>query len=498
VAVLLIPRRRFLLGLAASSFATASCGGSARHRAGTARVEARRRIPGKRIAVIGAGVAGLAAATRLRESGADVLVIESLSRAGGRVFSVETPAWDGPQELGAQYMNDHYDSLLTLFGSARGEAPEPSVARLNGLTATIVNGSPVTIDGSRPTTYVSSGLVRSPDALAMAVSYSDVASGVRGLPLDDFGAWQAEDGETAVSWLHRNYGDRATDYVGIPAIEGLFFGSAAETSAATFKWMIANADRARNWYTSPTSNYAACTRVMNRLRSSGVTFVLENAAAVLIDDGAGRVQVTMQNGDATVADAAVVTVAGSSARALFPHPTPAQARVLAADYAATIVVNVVAARPDPRLRRHGRVYGVSVPRVENPNGLIAAFSVESGKTELSHGGRELYGFHLHDAAARTAMDRSDDEIIEQVLREAERFVAGIRGDFVGAVVQRWPNAIPKMSVGHAARCHELWKDQERSSSRILVAGDRTTVATMDGAAWSGVRAAEILEAKLST
>ena len=494
----MIPRRRFLLGLAASSVATASCGGHARSRAESARVKGRRAIPGKRVAVVGAGVAGLAAATRLRESGAEVVVIESLERVGGRVFSVETPAWDAPQELGAQYINDHYDSLLTLFGSARGEGPSPAVARLNGLTATIVNGSPVTIDANHLTTYVSSGLVRSPDALAMAVSFSDVASGVRGLALDDFGAWAAQDGESAVSWLRRNYGDRATDYVGIPAIEGLFFGSASETSAATFKWMIANADRARDWYTSPTSNYAACTRVMNHLRSRGVGFVLGNPAVLVGDDGAGRVRVTMKNGDTTVADAAILTVAGASARALLPGATPAQARVLAADYAATVVVNVVVARPDPRLRSHGRVYGVSIPRLENPNGLIAAFSVEGGKTEASHGGRELYGFHLHDAAARTAMDRSDDEIIELVLREAERFVDGVRVDFVAAVVQRWPNAIPKMSVGHAARCHALWTEQESSKTRILVAGDRTTVATMDGAAWSGVRAAEILEAKLST
>lgn len=453
-------------------------------------------MPGRRIVVIGAGVAGLAAAQRLRESSAEVVVVESLARVGGRVYSVETPAWDGAQELGAQYFNDHYHSLLKLFGSARSEAPAPSVAQLNGLTATILSGSPVTIDAGQPSTYVSSGLVSAPDALAMAVSFGDVASGVRGLPLDEFGPWESEDGESAISWLRRNYGERGTDYVGVPAIEGLFFGSASETSAATFKWMIANADRAKRWYTSPTSNYAACTRVMKHLGSSGVTFVLGNPVALVDDDGDGRVHVKMENGDTTIADGAILTVSGDTARGLLPRPTRAQARVLSAEYAATIVVNVVVGRPDPRLRRSGRVYGVNIPRVENPRGLIAAFSVESGKTELTHRGRELYGFHLHDAGARALMNRTDDEIVQEVLREAERFVAGVRTDFIDAVVQRWPNAIPQMGVGHAARCGALWREQEGSSSRILIAGDRTSVATMDGAAWSGVRAAEILEAKL--
>jgi hypothetical protein len=64
------------------------------------------------------------------------------------------------------------------------------------------------------------------------------------------------------------------------------------------------------------------------------------------------------------------------------------------------------------------------------------------------------------------------------------------------VVQRWPSAIPIMSVGHAARCRSRWIDQTSSSSRILIAGDHTSVATMDGAAWSGLRAARLLEAKL--
>jgi monoamine oxidase len=42
---------------------------------------------GMRVVVVGAGLAGLAAADALRRAGADVVVVEARDRVGGRVFS---------------------------------------------------------------------------------------------------------------------------------------------------------------------------------------------------------------------------------------------------------------------------------------------------------------------------------------------------------------------------------------------------------------------------
>jgi oxygen-dependent protoporphyrinogen oxidase len=498
----LIARRQLLLGLAATSLATASCAGGL-----GARREAQRAkpMPGRRFVVVGAGIAGLSAAKRLRDSGAEVTVVESLERAGGRVYSVRRPAWDGAQELGAQYFNDHYTSLLPLFDApraARGaaateDASEPLIATLDGLTAIVVDGRPVTVDAAHPRTYITRGVIGFRDALTVAFAFADVASAVRTLPLGDFRRWEADDDEDAVSWMVRTYGPRATNYVGVPGIESLFFFRASEMSAAAFKWMIANADRAGRWYTSPASNFAAATRVMTHLASSGVTFRLGTSVELVTQDGARRVHVAIKDGEALIADGVVVTAPGPAAHRLLKSPSPAQAAIFAQGSASTIVINVVVNEPSPELRRDGRVYGVSIPRVENPSGLIAAFSVESGKTNLSHGGHELYGFHLHDAAARGLLERSDDAIVQEVLAEAERFIPNVRTGLVDAVVQRWPFAIPRMAVGHATRCRQLWDEQASSDSRIVLAGDQTSVATMDGAAWSGLRAAEILEEKLA-
>lgn len=64
------------------------------------------------VIVIGAGAAGLAAASALRAEGRDVLVLEARQRAGGRCWSVTHEAAPLPLELGAEFV--HGDAWLTM------------------------------------------------------------------------------------------------------------------------------------------------------------------------------------------------------------------------------------------------------------------------------------------------------------------------------------------------------------------------------------------------
>jgi monoamine oxidase len=67
----------------------------------------------KRVGVIGAGFAGLAAADALRSGGAEVTVLEARDRVGGRVWSV--PFADGAViERGAEFILPGYDSMNAL------------------------------------------------------------------------------------------------------------------------------------------------------------------------------------------------------------------------------------------------------------------------------------------------------------------------------------------------------------------------------------------------
>lgn len=76
-----------------------------------------------RVGIIGAGLAGLAAATRLVEAGEQVTVFEARNRPGGRVWSAEldTPLGAYTIERGAEFVLDGYSSMRRLLaGSGLG------------------------------------------------------------------------------------------------------------------------------------------------------------------------------------------------------------------------------------------------------------------------------------------------------------------------------------------------------------------------------------------
>lgn len=71
------------------------------------------------VIVIGAGMAGISAASRLKARGLNVVVLEARNRIGGRVNATFTP--DGkPMELGAAWIHDADDSPLTPLAESFG------------------------------------------------------------------------------------------------------------------------------------------------------------------------------------------------------------------------------------------------------------------------------------------------------------------------------------------------------------------------------------------
>ena len=74
------------------------------------------------VVIVGAGVAGLAAASHLARARVEVRLLEAGSRIGGRIFTVQDPLSPIPIELGAEFVH--------------GRPPETwDLIRKNGLTA---------------------------------------------------------------------------------------------------------------------------------------------------------------------------------------------------------------------------------------------------------------------------------------------------------------------------------------------------------------------------
>ncbi len=84
--------------------------------------------------VIGAGVSGLACASRLRTAGLAVTVLEARERVGGRVLTHRDPDGGPPEELGAQVVHGRANPLLPVLGQV-------SEGSLNGTARAVTGGT---------------------------------------------------------------------------------------------------------------------------------------------------------------------------------------------------------------------------------------------------------------------------------------------------------------------------------------------------------------------
>ncbi len=76
------------------------------------------------VVVIGAGVAGLAAARSLRQEGVPVTVLEAGSRVGGRAWTTRSALLDGPFDEGAEWLHAAERNPLAHLARQRGEPVE--------------------------------------------------------------------------------------------------------------------------------------------------------------------------------------------------------------------------------------------------------------------------------------------------------------------------------------------------------------------------------------
>jgi oxygen-dependent protoporphyrinogen oxidase len=430
------------------------------------------------VVVVGAGVAGLAAAAEATRLGADVTVLEGSSRVGGKV---------AVSQVGGLPVDEGADSMLTrvpdgialardagledeLVVPATGEAFVWSRGALRPLPTGTLLGLPA-------------------DLAALARSGLLSGLGLNRVPLDLLLPGRPVTEDVAVGELvTRRLGREVVDRLVEPLLGGVYAGRPDQLSLrATLPQLVGAAARHRSLLlaarearaaTPPTDGplFASLPGGLGRLPAalaarSGARIELGTTVRALSRTPSGW---RLTTGSAAAprsydTDAVVLAVpAAPAARLLAPITPTAAAELAAVEYASVAIVTLVLGGPMAGARGSGYL----VPAVEGRTTKAVTFTSRkwahlagpaSGAGESS-----VLRASVGRAGETADLQRSDDELVGVVLDELAQTV-GPLPRVVDSRVVRWGGGLPQYAVGHLDLVRRV-RDGVARQQRLAVGG----------------------------
>ena len=394
-----------------------------------------------KVAVVGGGMAGLAAAHELASSGVEVVLLEGSDRIGGKLRL--GTVGDLTLDLGAESILARRPEGLDLVHAA---GLDDRVVHPNTITASIwthgaLRAMPPTVMGipADPSALAASGIAEMPDPRILPVPDEDVSVA-----------------QFVTERLGRDVLDRLVE----PLLGGVYAGHTEQLSLRATTPQIAALGE--DLLTAAAAHRAAAT-------ASGPVFaglaggVAQLPAAIAATDGIevrldSTVRAIVRTSDGwrlTVGpttdveivdvDAVVVAAPAPAAARLLAEEAPEAAFALAAiDYASMAIITYVF---DDAVVPEGS--GFLVPPVDRT--FIKAATVSSNKWGwVGDSGRTVIRTSVGRAGETTLLQNDDGELSRRALADL-REAFGVLPEPADRVVQRWGGGLPQYDVGHLDR-----------------------------------------------
>jgi oxygen-dependent protoporphyrinogen oxidase len=465
-----------------------------------------------RIIVIGAGIAGLAAAWRLQQAGHEVEVLERENTPGGRMRSERRGGFI--VDRGAQFIASGYDNLL---GIARevglGQRIRPLARASNAI---LRDGRLEPGDYDSPIRFARSRLIstttklRLPRILFEVWRHRHVLDPMRPELAADI------DVDDMPAYLRRVVGEEALEYLFAPAFSSTFDSDPEDLSGAfallTLSFVLSgfrllSFDGGTGMLTQTLAEKltvrpgcevsdvrvtAAGAIVRCRLPLSGSPPLPELATGerTQIQGSRSPIEKSMAasardaGGEHTLhADAAVIAVPGPLVPRLCSTLTAAEEAFFEhVRYVRGIIVFLML----PRIPATLPYYGVAFPRREGLE--LYGMAVDHHKPGAAPAGTGLLNAALTASAAARMWHAGDQAIVQLVLDNLGRTPIG-RLEVMDAVVHRWSPMLPQFRAGYLRHLAAFLRRGERSP-RLSFAGDYLIGPYTEAALTSGLRAAE--------
>lgn len=434
------------------------------------------------VIVVGAGIAGLAAAHRLMDAGLRVSVLEAESGPGGRMSS--RGLGGGVMECGAQFLSAAYEVIPGLL---RQTGLDNQAVKVSGQTLLVGGDRPRRFDTGRLGSLLAGGPLRLRDLIPGARGMR-TARKLASRPTYDLGRWADLDGQTGLAWDLAHFGRGLTERIFCPGAHAMYFQDLADNSAALTGVLAAFSVR--------TPSSFALHRGLRAFTLHGGLGQLTTALAANLDieyqtmamsvrrpDSSGGPVTVITSRDVRKAGAVVIATPAGPATAILADRTPEENAVLQTPYSCALLVGLALAEPLAG-QELGGAYGVAVmPGSSSP---LAAMTVRS-RADPSASGEVLTAFFRQQATRR--LGGADESTVRAAAIDAVTpWLPGLAGRVTDSRVIGWPQAMPYVPVGHATKV-QRYRDTLPAHSQVVLAGDYLGFPWSDSAAFNGQWAA---------
>lgn len=397
---------------------------------------------GMRVAVVGGGMAGLAAAYELASGGAEVILLEGSDRVGGKLRLGQVGGLT--LDLGAESILARRPEALDLMHAVGldGHVVNPATMEASIWTRGELRPMPPTVMGipADVAALASSGIVKGVLAPhVVAVPDEDVSVG---------------------AFVSERLGQDVVDRLVEPLLGGVYAGHADQLSLQATAPQIASlgadlldgAERARAAATASGPVFAGLVGGVGQLpdrvaETRGIEVRLNSTVRSVARTSEGwRLSVGPTTDVATLdVDAVVVAAPAPAAARLLAEDAPDAAFALAAiDYASVAIVTYVFDEP-PAFAGSGFL----VPPVDGT--FIKAATVSSNKWAwVADTGRTVIRASVGRSGEATLLQNDDSDIVARALIDLRAAFGGL-AEPLDAVVQRWGGGLPQYDVGHLDR-----------------------------------------------
>lgn len=433
------------------------------------------------IAVIGAGLAGLAAASELIRGGARVTIYEARAQAGGRMRSDEL---DGVLvDPAVQLVSSTYDSFFRL---ARDAGAADLLVRAPGRDALWRGGRSHEITYGSVTSMIGSSALPAGLKLKLGTRYLPfLGSNARSVDANDLAhtGGMALDGESIAAWGAREMGSDFVELLVYPLLAA-YYGSPPEQTTAALYHALARVGMDVRVHAVRGGAGALPQAIAAALGAGGATMRF-SASVDAIDLAAGGVHVSVA-GARTSHDAVVVATAPAAARALLADA--GAVRTWLEDVRVTPGFSVVFLL---KQRLPGTWFGLSFPRTSEPGARIAAVALQSRKLRsLVPEGSEAAVVFPAPALAAELADAAPQACVDAVLPALEAAFPGFGTRVQRARVYPVPEGYALFYPGYLRHLQQF--DAVELPPRLALAGDYLVAPTVEGAVRSGRAAARRL------